>query len=122
MKAILFSVVLALSISVAAAVPEMPVSYLAEPKAVLAVGAQTAAARYPDADCVVLDDRVHTRFEPDGSDLTWEDEWVKVLTEKGRRSLARVSLGYNERYGDAGILCVEVVGVEIGRASCRERV
>ena len=112
MKAILFSVVLALSISVAAAVPEMPVSYLAEPKAVLAVGAQTAAARYPDADCVVLDDRVHTRFEPDGSDLTWEDEWVKVLTEKGRRSLASVSLGYNERYGDAGILCVEVVGAD----------
>ena len=99
-------------LSVAAKAPEMPVSLLADPAATIAAAAKATRERFPDADSVTIDDRVHTRFEPDGTDITWDDEWIKVLTEKGSRSHTRFSLDYNERYGDAGILCVEIVGAD----------
>ncbi len=99
-------------VSAFADTPQMPASAVADSKAVIAAAAQATAARFPDADLVVLDDRVHTRYEADGSDVTWDDEWVKVLTEKGRRSMASLTLSYSERYGDAGVLCVEIVGAD----------
>ena len=91
-------------------VPEMPTDFPADPTQVIRAAEQATVRRFPDADSVLVDDRIHTRFEADGSDVTWDDEWVKVLTEKGRRSHATVTLDYNERYGDAGVLCLEVVG------------
>jgi len=94
----------------AADVPSMPADVMANPAAVIAAAENVTAARYPDADSVTVDDRIHTRYEPDGSDVTWDDEWTKVLTEKGRRSYSTVSLSYNARYGDAAILLVEVIG------------
>lgn len=94
----------------AAPPPEMPEAFRADPAQVVAAAACATAARFPDADSVVVDDRLHTRFEADGSDIVWDDEWIKVLTEKGRRAHATVSLDYSARYGDAGILAVEIVG------------
>ena len=96
----------------AAPAPAMPKTYMADPAAVIAAAAKTTAERHPDADSVILDDRIHTRYEKDGSDITWDDEWVKVLTERGRRSLASVSMDYSERYGDAGVQLVEIIGVD----------
>ena len=94
----------------AAAVPDMPTEFLADSSKVVEAAARAIVERFPDADSAIIDDRIHTRFESDGSGITWDDEWVKVLTEKGRRSHAAVTLDYNERYGDAGVLCLEVVG------------
>ena len=94
----------------AAPPPEMPEAFRADPAQVVAAAACATAARFPDADSVVVDDRLHTRFEANGSDIAWDDEWIKVLTEKGRRAHATVSLDYSARYGDAGILAVEIVG------------
>ncbi len=89
---------------------DMPEAFRAVPAQVVVAAARATAARFPDADSVVVDDRLHTRFEADGSDIAWDDEWIKVLTEKGRRAHATVSLDYSARYGDAGILAVEIVG------------
>ena len=98
--------------TVSAAEPpsDMPAEYRADPAAVISAAAAITPARFPDANSALVDDRVHTRYEADGSDIAWDDEWVKVLTEKGRRAHGAVSLDYNARYGDAGILCVEIVG------------
>ena len=89
---------------------DMPAEFRADPAATIAAAADVTVRRFPDADSAIVDDRIHTRYEADGSDVTWDDEWVKVLTEKGRRSHGGVTLDYNARYGDAGILCVEIVG------------
>ena len=91
-------------------VPDMPAAYRADPSAVIAAAAQASKERFPDADTVMVDDRLHTAYAPDGSDCTWDDEWVKVLTEKGRRAYATLSISFNARYGDATIHCVEIVG------------
>jgi len=88
----------------------MPTDLMADPAAVIASAADVTAARYPDADSVIVDDRMHTRYEPDGSYVEWDDEWIKVLTEKGRRSRASVSSYFNASYGDASIQLVEIVG------------
>ena len=91
-------------------IPDMPSAYRAVPSDVIAAARAATPERFPDADSVMLDDRLHTAYEPDGSDCTWDDEWVKVLTEKGRRSNASLSVTLNARYGDAAIFCVEIVG------------
>ena len=91
-------------------IPDMPAAYRADPAATIASAAKATSERFPDADTVMIDDRLHTAYAPDGSDCTWDDEWVKILTEKGRRSYATLSITFNARYGDAAILCMEIVG------------
>ena len=107
---ILHLLCLAAIVAQADSIPDMPAAYLANPAATIAAAAKATPERFPDADTVTVDDRLHTAYEPDGSDCTWDDEWVKVLTEKGRRSCATLSISFNARYGDAAILCVEIVG------------
>ncbi|MCQ2393968.1 MAG: DUF3857 domain-containing protein [Kiritimatiellae bacterium] len=110
MKVTILAVVFSFVLAGAAEVPAMPQSCLPDPAVVVAAAAKATTARFPDADSVIVDDRIHTQYEADGSDITWDDEWIKVLTEKGRRSLAQVTFGFSERYGDAGILKVEIIG------------
>ena len=96
----------------AAEIPDMPAAYRADPAAVVAAASKATTALFPDADRVVVDDRIHVAYEPDGTQVSWDDEWIKVLTEKGRRSTAAFSLDFSERYGDAKIFLVEIVGVD----------
>ena len=91
-------------------IPDMPAAYRADQAVTIAAAAQASTERFPDADTIMVDDRLHTAYAPDGTDCTWDDEWVKVLTEKGRRSYATLSISFNARYGDAAIFCVEIVG------------
>ena len=91
-------------------IPDMPTAYRADPAVTIVAAAQASTERFPDADTVMVDDRLHTAYALDGSDCTWDDEWVKVLTEKGRRSYATLSISFNARYGDIAIFCVEIVG------------
>ena len=95
---------------VSAEIPDMPAEYRADPAAIVAAAAKATTARFPDADRVMVDDHIHVAYEPDGSEITWDDEWIKVLTEKGRRACATLSLDFTERYGDAQIFAVEIVG------------
>ena len=94
----------------AAEIPDMPAEYRADPKAVVAAANAATSARFPDADRVMVDDRIHVAYQSDGSEITWDDEWQKVLTEKGRRAASTVTLDFTERYGDAQIFSVEIVG------------
>jgi len=73
------------------------------------------AEKYPDADTVVVDDRVETVYQADGTYVTTDEEWTKALTERGRRELSTVSLDYSLRYGQGEIVLVEIIDAE-GRA------
>src|SRR5574344_2151080 len=88
----------------------LPAEFRADSAAAAKAAAAVTAAKYPDADTVVVDDRIHTRYEADGSETTWDDEWVKCLTEKGRRDLASVETSFSLRYGDGAIQTVEILG------------
>ena len=97
-------------VALAAELPPMPKEYLADPAEVIRAAAEVTSRKYPDADIVMLDDRIHTAYEADGTDVMWDDEWVKVLTEKGRRSRTTLTLDVSLRYGDAAIELVEIIG------------
>ncbi|MBQ3807976.1 MAG: DUF3857 domain-containing protein [Kiritimatiellae bacterium] len=68
--------------------------------------------KYPDADVVLVDERVDTVYQADGTYVTTEEDWKKALTERGRRSLSTLSIGYSLRYGKGEILLVEIIDAE----------
>ena len=60
-------------------------------------------ANYPDADCVMADGISETVYRPDGTHVITDEQWTKVLTEKGRREESKIELRYNRRYGAGAI-------------------
>ena len=68
--------------------------------------------KYPDADIVLVDERVDTVYQADGTYVTTEEDWKKALTERGRRSLSSLSIGYSLRYGKGEILLVEIIDAD----------
>ncbi len=90
--------------------PVMPVEYRADAAAVFASAKGVTANRFPDADMVTIEDKIHTKYSADGTYQMWDDEWIMPLTEKGRRELSTITLGVTLRYGDAAIECVEIIG------------
>ncbi len=90
--------------------PRMPAEYCADAAEVFASAKDVSADRFPDADMVTIEDKIHTKYFADGTYQMWDDEWIMVLTEKGRRELSTITLGVSLRYGDAAIECVEIIG------------
>lgn len=91
---------------------EMPAEYRASAAAVYSASESVTEQKYPDADAVTIDERIHARYEADGSSVSWDDEWVKCLTEKGRRDLSSASYWLSLRYGDVTIQCVEIIDAQ----------
>lgn len=99
------AILLPLTMAVAAnpAPPPFPDS-----ASVLTDAGNITTARYPDADTVLVDDLVHERYNPDGTSIAWDDEYTKILTEKGRRDSSTRSLWFHQPYGTATIVRAEL--------------
>ena len=78
----------------------------------LAAADEITAEKYPDADMVIVEDRVETVYQADGTYVTTDEEWAKALTERGRRELSTLSIGYSLRYGKGEIVSVEIIGAD----------
>ncbi len=94
--------------------PDMPAEFMASPAEVLKAARSATADKYPDADVVILDDRIHTRYEADGTYVMWDEEWVKIMTESGSKEYGTADLHFSQRYGDAGVLACQVFPQEGG--------
>ena len=70
------------------------------------------AAKYPDADSVTVDEIERVKYNPDGTYVTEDECWTKILTEKGRREESTLSLHYSKRYGAAAIEYVGAIGAD----------
>jgi hypothetical protein len=73
----------------------------------LASAKQVTADLYPDADTVLVAAHVRSEYQADGSYVTLDDEYVKVLTEAGRQVGVK-SFSYNVFYGGLEIVAAEV--------------
>jgi transglutaminase-like putative cysteine protease len=111
-----FGFVSAISICLAACVAhaaseteQPPPGFLLEREAVFAASTNVTAARFPDADRVLVDDHVLETYESDGTSVLWDDEYAKVLTEKGRRDAAAHELHFNASYGTAFVYRAEII-------------
>jgi len=68
------------------------------------------AAKYPDADAVLVDSIESIEYAPDGTYTNDCEEAVKILTERGKREESVFSIHYSARYGKAEILSITVTG------------
>ncbi|MEN6337548.1 MAG: DUF3857 domain-containing protein [Phycisphaerales bacterium] len=82
---------------------------LLDRKEVLDAAARVTAAAQPNADSVQIDDFTRCEFEPDGTGVTWSDNYTKVLTEKGRRAEQSMSFGFTLPYGRTSVKLLELI-------------
>ena len=66
--------------------------------------------RFPDADAVSVKSVREVEYQSDGTFVDRDEEWVKVLTDKGRRDESTLSLRYSSRYGAARVIAVSIIG------------
>ena len=93
----------------AKAAPAAAKPALMDRAATLAAAAEVTKAKYPDADDVLVDDFIFVRYEADGTSVTFDETWTKVLTEKGRRDNERMSLDFDEAYSKVALDLLEVI-------------
>jgi len=76
---------------------------------VLASAAEVTNRVYPNADLVQVDDATLCEYTPDGTGVTWSDNYTKVLTEKGRRQQQNVSFHFTLPYSKVTVARLEVI-------------
>ena len=89
--------------------PELDCGPLPTPAQVIARAATVTTNRFPDADTVLVDDLVREAYRPDGTSVSVDDEYTKVLTEKGRRANAVRSYSFDAAYGTVTVVRAEIV-------------
>ncbi len=64
---------------------------------------------YPNADEVQVDDFILARYEPNGTSKEWDDAYIKVLTEKGKRDNQSLSYSFSLPYGTVKVSVLEII-------------
>lgn len=81
--------------------------------AALARAAECTVAKYPDAEEVRVADLERIRYEPDGTYVQWQESYVKILTEEGRRGYRTISsyftIPYQRGPEDCRVVRVELI-------------
>jgi hypothetical protein len=88
---------------------EPPADFLLDTRAVMESAKGVTREKYTDSDRMVVDNHVLETYEKDGSSVTWDDEFIKVLTEKGRRESSSFSLDFNTHYGTSLVYRAEII-------------
>jgi len=86
--------------------PRLPLVPTADLEAALA---RATGENFPDADNVLVADATHVRYEPDGTSIEINEEYYKVLTEKGRRNLRSRSFGFSAHYGRIYVVSAAII-------------
>ncbi|MEI8242676.1 MAG: DUF3857 domain-containing protein [bacterium] len=89
--------------------PEIAFGPLPDPVQVMARALNATTNRFPDADTVLVEDLVREAYRADGTSVMLDDEYTKILTEKGRRENAVRSLYLPTAYGTAAVLRAEII-------------
>ncbi len=78
-------------------------------KQVLDAAARATLEAHPNADIVQIDDFTRCEYEPDGTGVTWSDNYTKVLTEKGRRGQQEMAFRFTLPYGRTEVKLLELI-------------
>lgn len=103
---LLTAAVLAVGSEISAAQPLKP---LLDTQKVMKVAAGVTRAEFPNADVVLVDDFQEVRFNPDGTSVTTDDFYEKILTEKGRRENSVVQLHFSLSYSQVEVPALEII-------------
>lgn len=80
-----------------------------DPGAEMKAAADITLAKYPDCDDAIVDENTVEGYKPDGTAGNQDEVFVKVLTEKGKRSRRTLTLGYLLPYFQAEVVKLEVL-------------
>lgn len=80
-----------------------------DPDSIVRKAETVTQARYPDADYVLLYDFQSATYQEDGTGTETDDFYSKILTEKGRRELRTMRLGFNPVYGSVEVPTLEII-------------
>ena len=118
MKPLRLPVIILLAARACFASPDFSTGML-DRAAALAAAKEVEADLYPDANRVLVDGMQWISYEPDGTYEQWHEEYLKVLTEHGRRDLTTLSsyftIPYQRGPEDCRISRVEIIKPD-GRA------
>ena len=64
---------------------------------------------YPNSDDVLVDGYIIENYNPDGTATIWDDTFVKVLTERGKRENSTLSLCFTLPYSTVKVTALEVI-------------
>ena len=67
---------------------------------------------YPDADSVLLYDIEEMTYQSDGTAVSTDEFYQKVLNEAGREALRSVPLHCNTNYGSAAFISAAILRIE----------
>ena len=65
--------------------------------------------KYPNSDDVLVNDYIFTKYNVNGTSVTWDDTFIKVLTEKGRREHQSMSFYYSLPYSTVVVKLLEII-------------
>lgn len=102
--------------SAQSSMPALPDPPLVSPAWVTEATARATAVAFPDADTVVVADATRIAYQPDGTSLEINEEYTKVLTEKGKRESRTRSYQFATHYERVHILAAEVIKPDGTRA------
>ena len=77
--------------------------------AVINAAKDVTRRQYPNADDALVDDHIRVRYQADGTSVTVDDTFVKVLTEKGKRGNNKLSFHFTLPYGAVKVARLEVI-------------
>ena len=86
-----------------------PIWSLLDPKAEMAAAAAITAEKYPDCDDALVDCRSMRVYRSDGTGEAQDDNYVKVLTEKGKRNNRTVAQSFQLPYNTVTVTVLEVI-------------
>jgi len=64
---------------------------------------------FPNSDFVIVDEHITKVYQADGTYRVWDEQYVKILTESGKRQHQTVSQYFTLPYGIAEIKLLEVI-------------
>lgn len=89
--------------------PEISFGPLPDFAQVMTRATQATTNRFPDADTVLVENLMREAYRADGTSVMIDDDYTKVLTEKGRRECSVRSLYLPTAYGTATVLRAEII-------------
>ncbi len=92
-----------------AAVAEFVPEKLLDPDTAIAAASEVNVNQYPNADTVLVDNYCYIRYREDGTFVQWDDNYVKILTEKGKREWQTISSYFTIPYNTTEFKTVEII-------------
>ena len=89
--------------------PVAKVKALLDFSKVMQVANKVNQQRFPDANVVLVDDYQQITYKPDGTSVTIDDFYEKILTEKGRRSNETTALHFALPYSRVEVPLLEII-------------